>query len=89
MQPANPSRRELVAGGMRDDKVMRIVGLASTVLFDKQNAYNPINRRISIVIMNKRTEEEILADGKVVEIEDSQELEGGALGAKPAAVTAR
>ena len=86
---ANASRRELVAGGMRDDKVMRIVGLASTVLFDKQNAYNPINRRISIVIMNKRTEEAILADGKVVEIEDSQELEGGALGAKPAAVTAR
>jgi chemotaxis protein MotB len=49
---------------------MRVVGLASTVLYDKQDAYNPINRRISIVIMNKRTEEAILADGKVVEIEE-------------------
>jgi len=63
---ANASRREPIAGGMRDDKVMRAVGLASTVLFDKQNAYNPINRRISIVIMNKRTEDAILADWKAV-----------------------
>ena len=77
---ANASRRELIAGGMRDDKVMRVVGLASTVLFDKQNAYNPINRRISIVIMNKRTEDAILADGQRIEIEDAQELEDGALG---------
>jgi chemotaxis protein MotB len=63
---ANSSRRELIAGGMIDSKVMRVVGLASTVLYDKQDAYNPINRRISIVIMNKRTEEAILADGKSV-----------------------
>ena len=74
---------------MRDDKVMRTVGLASTVLFDKQNAYNPINRRISIVIMNKRTEEAILADGKQVEIEDAQGLEGAALPAQPARAAAR
>ncbi|MCF8176214.1 MAG: flagellar motor protein MotB [Burkholderiaceae bacterium] len=67
---ANASRRELVAGGMRDDKVMRVVGLASTVLFDKKDAYNPINRRISIVIMNKRTEEAILADGKIGDMEN-------------------
>lgn len=36
---------------------MRVVGMSSTVLFDKQDPYNSINRRISIVIMNKRTEE--------------------------------
>lgn len=72
---ANASRRELVAGGMRDDKIMRVVGMSSTVLFDKQDPYNPINRRISIVIMNKRTEEALLADGKAVEADSSQELE--------------
>jgi chemotaxis protein MotB len=60
---ANASRRELIAGGMDEDKVMRVVGLASTVLYDKQDPYNPINRRISIVVMNKRTEEAILRDG--------------------------
>jgi chemotaxis protein MotB len=72
---ANASRRELVAGGMHDAKVMRTVGLASTVLYDKQDPYNPINRRISIVIMNKRTEDAILADGKEVEVEGAEEVE--------------
>ncbi|MGE5466433.1 MAG: flagellar motor protein MotB [Ignavibacteria bacterium] len=60
---ANASRRELLVGGMEDGKIMRVVGLASTVLYDKQDPYNPINRRISIVVMNKRTEEAILRDG--------------------------
>jgi chemotaxis protein MotB len=73
---ANASRRELVAGGMRDDKVMRVVGMASTVLFNKQEPYSPINRRISIVIMNKRTEEAILADGQTTEVSDAPGVEG-------------
>ncbi|MDP2792500.1 MAG: flagellar motor protein MotB [Sulfurisoma sp.] len=60
---ANASRRELVVGGMNDAKVMRVTGLASTVLYDKEQPYNPINRRISIVVLNKRTEEAIMADG--------------------------
>jgi len=62
---ANASRRELLNGGMDESKIMRVVGLASTVLYDKQDPYNPINRRISIVVMNKRTEEAILRDGGV------------------------
>ena len=60
---ANASRRELTAGGLAEGKVVRVVGLASTVLFDKQNPFNPQNRRISIVVLNKKTEEAILADG--------------------------
>lgn len=77
---ANASRRELVAGGMRDDKVMRVVGMSSTVLFDKQDPYNPINRRISIVIMNKRTEDALLADGKTVDTDSAQGVESGIFG---------
>jgi chemotaxis protein MotB len=79
---ANASRRELVAGGMHDAKVMRTVGLASTVLYDKQDPYNPINRRISIVIMNKRTEDAILADGKEVEVEGAEGLEAAVIPAQ-------
>jgi chemotaxis protein MotB len=73
---ANASRRELVAGGMDDKKVMRVVGFASTVLFDKEQPYNAINRRISIVVMNKRTEEAILNDGNepVAEVSAAADL---------------
>jgi len=61
---ANASRRELIAGGMQEDKTLRVVGLASAVPWDKQDPYSPINRRISIIVMNKKTEDTILRDGK-------------------------
>ncbi len=61
---ANASRREMVAGGLDTNKIMRVVGLASTVLYDPAQPNSAVNRRISIVVLNKRTEEAIMADGK-------------------------
>jgi len=61
---ANASRRELVVGGMDDSKVIRVVGLASTVLFDKNDPLSSINRRISIVVLNRKTEMAILQEGE-------------------------
>lgn len=57
---ANAARRELIAGGMKKDKIGRVVGLADTVLYDKESPYHPINRRISIIIMKKDTDEDIV-----------------------------
>ncbi len=53
---ANAARRILLEGGMDETKVARVVGLSSSVLFDKTNPQNPINRRISIVVMTKDAE---------------------------------
>ncbi|MEG1678840.1 MAG: flagellar motor protein MotB [Stenotrophomonas sp.] len=53
---ANAARRALLEGGMDPAKVARVVGLASSVLFDKSNPQNPINRRISIVVMSQEAE---------------------------------
>ena len=60
---ANASRRELVLGGMSDAKILRVVGLASAAHLDAKDPFNAINRRISIIVMNKRTEEAVLRDG--------------------------
>jgi chemotaxis protein MotB len=57
---ANAARRALEAGGLSTDKVARIVGLSSSVLFDRENPRNPINRRISIIVMTKRADEAAL-----------------------------
>ncbi len=57
---ANAARRALVAADLPDGKVARVVGLASSVLFDRADPQNPINRRISIVIMTKQAEEDAL-----------------------------
>jgi chemotaxis protein MotB len=71
---ANASRRELVAGGMDETKMMRVVGLSSAVLMDRQNPLNPINRRISIIVMNKKAEESAAKDG-AIEVSKQSEIE--------------
>jgi chemotaxis protein MotB len=53
---ANAARRALTGGGLPDNKISRVVGLSSSVLFDKQDPQNPINRRISIVVMTRQAE---------------------------------
>ncbi|MFN7085430.1 MAG: flagellar motor protein MotB [Burkholderiales bacterium] len=60
---ANASRRELVAGGIDEGKIVRVVGLASSVLLDANDPFNPINRRISIIVMNRKAEESAKSDG--------------------------
>ena len=59
---ANASRREMISGGMDENKVLRVVGLSSTVLFDKNDPLSSANRRINIVVLNKRTEEAMLQE---------------------------
>ena len=59
---ANASRREMIAGGMDENKVLRVVGLSSMVLFDKNDPLSSSNRRINIVVLNKRTEEAMLQE---------------------------
>jgi chemotaxis protein MotB len=53
---ANAARRALESSGLAPGKVARVVGLSSAVLFDKGNPRNPINRRISIIVMTKDAE---------------------------------
>ena len=55
---ANAARRALEGSGLATDKVSRVVGLSSSVLFDRSNPRNPINRRISIVVLTKSAEQE-------------------------------
>jgi chemotaxis protein MotB len=71
---ANASRRELIAGGMDDSKIIRVVGLASAVPFDKGDLFNPINRRISIIVMKHKAEVAIRNEGKEsVNVSDAEE----------------
>ena len=72
---ANASRRELIYGGMDEKKVLRVVGLSSSVLFDKNDPLNPINRRISIIVMNKKTEKIVSQDGGEIEVSNLGEVD--------------
>jgi len=72
---ANASRRELIAGGMAEEKIVRVVGLSSAVLFNKEEPLSPVNRRISLIVMNKKAEEAAQHDGGVVKLNAEAEDE--------------
>ena len=54
---ANASRRELVAGGLTEERVLRVQGLASSQPFNRTEPADPQNRRISIIVMNRDAED--------------------------------
>ena len=57
------ARRVLIAGGMQESRILRVIGLSSSVLLDQQDPLNPINRRISIILLNKKAEEAAISEG--------------------------
>jgi chemotaxis protein MotB len=66
---ANASRRELLAGGLGDVRVLRVQGLAASVPFDPQDRFNPINRRISIIVMTREAEDRFFKSGDAPAVE--------------------
>ncbi|MBP6763371.1 MAG: flagellar motor protein MotB [Rubrivivax sp.] len=56
---ANASRRELLAGGLPEDQVLRVQGLAASNPFDRRDPAAPANRRISIIVMTREAEERV------------------------------
>jgi chemotaxis protein MotB len=60
---ANASRRELIAGGLPHERVLRVQGLASSSPFDAADRNNAANRRISITVMNREAEERFFRRG--------------------------
>lgn len=91
---ANASRRELIAGGMADNKIVRVVGLSSAVLFNKDDPLSPTNRRISLIVMNKKAEEAATHDGGTVGVDaasdgaDFQDVIKAGIDGMPGAVPA-
>ncbi|MCQ4315449.1 motility protein MotB [Stutzerimonas zhaodongensis] len=74
---ANAARRALVAGGYPEEQLARVVGYASSALFDREDPLNPVNRRIDILVLTKRAQRDI---------EGEQSEAGGTPAATPAAV---
>lgn len=77
---ANTARRALVAGGVDGSQIGRVVGLSDSVLFNKDDPQAPVNRRISIIVMNKKAADDIqnsagLADEPLIDLTAPSEEE--------------
>ncbi|MFI0473507.1 flagellar motor protein MotB [Halomonas sp. HMF6819] len=75
---ANASRRELVAGGLDPDQLLRVSGFADRVLLPETESVDPRNRRIELVVLLPEIAEairnpSILSQGDPVSDENSLE----------------
>lgn len=66
---ANAARRLLLEGGVDTARIAQAVGMADTIPFDKENPYNPRNRRISIIVLNKEAEERLRSLSEAPQVE--------------------
>lgn len=62
---ANAARRVLIAGGLNENHMLRVTGLSSAVPIDAENPHNPINRRISIILLTKDAEQRVRNEGRL------------------------
>ena len=60
---ANATRRELVAAGMPDAKLARVMGLAASDLLEPDNPRSAANRRITITVLTREAEERLMGKG--------------------------
>ena len=60
---ANATRRELVAAGMPDAKLGRVVGLAASDLLEPDNPRSAANRRITITVLTREAKERLMGKG--------------------------
>ena len=84
---ANAARHELNTGGLDESKVLRITGLADSVAYNPNDFMDPMNRRISIIVMNKKTEKAVLESAGNNSIEPSNVSEPAASELPAATVT--
>lgn len=82
---ANASRRELVGAGMPDEKLARVVGMASSILLIEDDPYSPANRRISLTVMTREAEERLMGASRPIVAEPAVEPEATATAVAPAA----
>ena len=57
---ANSARRTLAQYGYRDDKVLRVIGMAAALPFVDEDPLDPQNRRISMTVMKESATRRIL-----------------------------
>lgn len=81
---ARTPRGALVAGGLREEKLLQVRGLADVLPLDRNVADEPTNRRISILVMNNAAEQAFFRDGGRTTVDESAGARAAVL---PAALT--
>ncbi len=76
---ANASRRVLVAGGLEDQRVVRVVGMASAVSLDPADPHNAMNRRISLIVLSRDATQALEKGSGPVDVRSSEDVNADTL----------
>jgi len=68
---ANASRRELVAGGLDSEKLLRVTGMGDRVPVPDSNPGDPVNRRITLVVLTRQAVERLRAASRPGDLSDA------------------
>ena len=71
---ANASRRVLVAGGMDEGRLLRVVGAAAAAPVDPKSPLDPVNRRISLVVLKQKHAEAVQQESAPTDAERAGSL---------------
>ncbi|WP_024527736.1 flagellar motor protein MotB [Serratia fonticola] len=63
---ANASRQVLVNGGLHVDKVLQVIGMASNLGVDVSQPDSPVNRRMTILVVSQKKEQQILIEDALI-----------------------
>ncbi len=85
---ANASRRILISAGLGSNKFIRVIGTADTMVQSGTIANDPINRRISILVLSQERAKQILQEDVLLRepvslLDDSKKTEQGAAAPAP------
>ena len=84
---ANASRRELVAGGLDDGKVLRVIGMSNSMRLSARGGGDAINRRISLLVLNNQAEQAILHENAESQNEPLSVLQSPTISSSAAGTT--
>jgi chemotaxis protein MotB len=82
---ANASRRVLLAGGLEDKRIVRVLGMASAVSLHKSDMFDAMNRRISLIVLNRGAAEALEKTSGPVDVGSREDVQAGKLAKPPAA----
>ncbi len=57
---ANASRREMIAGGLDPEKLVRVSGMADKLAFEGKGPLDPMQRRIAIIVLDRHAKHRIM-----------------------------
>ena len=82
---ANASRRVLLAGGLEDKRIVRVLGMASAVSLHKTDAFDAMNRRISLIVLNREAAQALEKTSGPVDVSSVEDVQSARLESPPPA----